>query len=327
MVIYLSMGNRNNNKMRNVLFIGGAGFIGSSIIKQFLNADDERDIYVLEPPFANLSRLYGMPVHIIQGNISDIDLIKSIIEIKKIYQIVHLVSTMVPGCDYEDYKKEFENVIFPTVRLMQLCSKKNVRLAFFSSGGTIYGERTNNIPFVESDPKEPISYYGLSKQVLENSILFEHRVSGLQYLIIRPSNPYGPGQNINGRQGLIAVALGKILSGQPVTVWGDGSSVRDYIYIDDLAMAVSELLKNDNICNKTINIGSGKGYSVGQILDIIVNTVSEDVTIEYSAGRQNDVSNMVLDISQMKSLVKIPHTSIEKGIKLFYKYEKSLLKT
>lgn len=309
----------------NILFIGGAGFIGSSVIRQLLKDNSHWNIFVLEPSFANLSRLRETSVHIIEGSLANIDLIKTIINKEQITKIIHLVSSMVPGSGYEEYKQEFENVIFPTVRLMQLCSKMNVQLVFFSSGGTVYGERKNIIPFVESDPKEPISYYGLSKQVLENSILFEHRVSDLQYLIIRPSNPYGYGQNINGRQGLIAVALGRILSGQPVTVWGDGSSIRDYIFIDDLAIAVVQLLKM-NVCNRTLNIGSGEGYSIKQVLDIIIRTVSENVTIKYTPSRKNDVSNMILDVSQMKSLVQIPQTSLEKGIQLFYEYEKELMK-
>ena len=165
--------------------------------------------------------------------------------------------------------QEFENVIFPTVRLAQLCSRLGVQLVYFSSGGTVYGERKTLVPFVETDPKEPISYYGLSKQMIENSILFEHRVSNLDFVILRPSNPYGHGQSINGRQGLIAVALGKVLAGETMTIWGDANQVRDYIYIDDLSKVVVQLLKEDISC-RTINIGSGKGYTVKEVLKIAI---------------------------------------------------------
>lgn len=311
--------------MHNLLFIGGAGFIGSSIIKEILQQNDTSGIYVLEPHLADVSRIEHLPVHIIRGNISDTDLVKSLIHTHKINKVIHLVSTMVPGCNYEDYECEFEKVIFPTVRLMQLCSKENVQFIFFSSGGTVYGERKSTEPFNESCPKEPISYYGLSKQVIENSLLFEHRVSGLQYLIIRPSNPYGHGQRLNARQGLIAVSLGKILSGQPITIWGDGSSVRDYIYIDDLAKVFAKLIRKE-VCNTTINIGSGKGHSVKQIIDILKNVVEEDFSVEYTGSRKNDVSNMVLDNSLLRSLVgDIKLTPIEEGIRAFYEQEKSLM--
>lgn len=303
--------------MDNLLFIGGAGFIGSSIIKEFL-PNKSYHVIVLEPPFANISRLEGLNITILRGNLSNIDFIETIIKKFRIIKVVHLVSTMVPGCGYEDYKQEFENVIFPTVRLMQLCSRENIQFIYFSSGGTVYGERKTLEPFVETDPKEPISYYGLSKQMIENSIQFEHRVSNLQYLVLRPSNPYGHGQNIHGRQGLIAVSFGKIFSGEPITIWGDGSSVRDYIYIDDLSKAVAKLLETD-VINTTINIGSGVGYSVKQIIDAIKEIVTEDVKVEYSPSRKNDVSNMILSNETLMKYLDFDFTPLKEGISLFYK--------
>ena len=309
-----------------ILFIGGAGFIGSAVIKEWIASErEESRVIVLEPPLANVSRIEGAPVELLRGNISDIDLIETVIKLNNIRKVVHLVSTMVPGCGYDEYKQEFENVIFPTVRLMQLCSRLDVQFVYFSSGGTVYGERKTLQPFVETDPKEPISYYGLSKQMIENSILFEHRMSNLRYLILRPSNPYGHGQNLHGRQGLIAVALGKILAGEPITIWGDGSSIRDYIYIDDLAKVVVKLLKT-NVSNKTINIGSSKGYSVREIIKVLSEIAEEDIRVEYAPSRRNDVSNMVLDTSMLKSLVNIKLTPLEEGVKKFYQYEKDLLK-
>lgn len=309
-----------------VLFIGGAGFIGSSVIREMIRTGMNKDsIFVLEPALANISRLEGLVTNVFRGKISDIDFIETIIKTNKIQKVVHLVSSMVPGCGYDEYKQEFEDVIFPTVRLMQLCSKLGVQFVFFSSGGTVYGERKTLKPFVETDPKEPISYYGLSKQMIENSILFENRMSNLQYLILRPSNPYGPGQSINGRQGLIAVSLGKIFSKEPITIWGDGSSVRDYIYIDDLAKVVAQLLRG-NVCNMTLNIGSGKGYSIKEVIGILGKVVDVEVKVELSPRRKNDVSNMILDTTLLKSLVDVEFTPIETGIRRFYEYEKNLVK-
>ena len=228
---------------------------------------------------------------------------------------------MVPGCNYDDYINEFKNIVFPTIRLMEICSSHHVQFIFFSSGGTVYGERSVIEPFCESDFLEPISYYGLSKQVIENHILFEHRVSGLEYLIIRPSNPYGHGQNIYGKQGLIAVALGKILRGEPVTIWGDGCSVRDYIYIDDLAKVFEQILLSDAI-NEIINIGSGVGYSVKDILKYLSDISEEEVKVEYTPSRHNDVKNMILNNERMLQLAQIEFTPIQEGIKNFYYYEK-----
>lgn len=307
--------------MQNILFIGGAGFIGSSIIHQILDDENSYSITVLEPQFANVSRLQNCKVDIVRGQLADIELLEKLITTKKICKVVHLVSTMIPGCDYDDYINEFKNIIFPTIRLMELCSNYHVQFVFFSSGGTVYGERSVMEPFCESDFLEPISYYGLSKQVIENHILFEHRVSGLEYLIIRPSNPYGPGQNIYGKQGLIAVALGKIFKGEPVTIWGDGCSVRDYIYIDDLAKIFKQILFSGAI-NEVINLGSGIGYSVKDILKYLSEISKEEVVVRYTPSRHNDVKNMVLNIERMLQLVQIEFTPIQEGIKKFYYHEK-----
>ena len=309
-----------------LLFLGGAGFIGSNLIKSILHRGcNNVDIFVLEPSFSNVSRLEGLDVQIYRGDLSDIDFIRTIIETKKVEIVVHLVATLIPGSTFDDYKREFQNVIFPSIELMQICAQRQVKFVYFSSGGTIYGNRTDMTPFVETDPMAPISYYGWSKQMMENSILYVHRTAGLKYLILRPSNPYGHGQNIHARQGLIAVALGKIFAGEPITVWGDGSNVRDYIYIDDLCEAVVQLLEKD-VHNTTINIGSGEGASINDIIHILRDVVDEEVKVDYKPARSVDVSHMILDTTRLKSYINMEFTPLKDGIELFYNDIKEKLK-
>ena len=305
--------------MNNILLVGGAGFIGSNVITHLLQKRDI-SIFVLEPEFASLHRLGGLPITVFRGELSNLDEVKTIILENKIDTVVHLVSTLIPGSSFDDYQREFTNVLYPTVRLMEFCSEQDIKFVYFSSGGTIYGDRKGEVtPFKEGEPMAPISFYGWSKQMMENSILFMHRTQSLKYLIIRPSNPYGKGQNLHGKQGLIAVALGKLLSGESILVWGDGTAVRDYIYIDDLGKAVAEVLSDDSIVNETLNIGSGVGYSVNQIIDALRGVVKEDVKVEHISARQQDVSSVVLDTTKLKSLISFNPRVIEEGIEAFYK--------
>jgi len=305
---------------RKILFIGGAGFIGSHLVKFFQNNNDF-SVFVFEPSFSNISRLekYKDSIKIIRGSLIDIDLLTSIIDDYNIDTVVHLVSTLIPDSSFKDYQAEFEDIIFPSTRLMQICANKDVKFVYFSSGGTIYGNSEQGRAFVEEDSPAPISYYGLSKQILENSIKFENRRENLKYLIIRPSNPFGSGQNINGNQGLIAVSLGKILAKKPIQIWGDGSSVRDYIYIDDLAEAFHQLIIN-NVLNDTINIGSGFGYSINDIVEKLHNCINKPFNVERISKRDVDVDSMVLNISKLKKYTNVTHTHLEEGIKLFYNY-------
>ena len=304
--------------MSNILFIGGAGFIGSNLIRCLKRQASKTDIYVLEPAFANVSRLEGEDMQIFRGELSDTDLVQSIIEANHIDTVVHLVATIIPGSSFEDYKREYQQVIFPTIELMQICAKRNIRFVYFSSGGTVYGNRSDMEPFKETDAMAPISYYGWSKQMMENSILYVHRTTGLNYLILRPSNPYGHGQNIHAKQGLIAVALGKILAGEPISVWGDGSNVRDYIYIDDLCQAVVQLLMQD-VSNTTINIGSGVGTSINDIIEVLKDVVEEEVKVDYQPARSVDVSHMILDMTRLREYVDIELTPLRTGIERFYR--------
>ena len=303
--------------MNSVLFLGGAGFLGSNIIKTTLQKSNVK-VFVLEPSFANISRLDGMDVQTYRGELSDMDFVQSIIEANQIDTVVHLVATIIPGSTFEDYKREYRQVIFPTIELMQICAQRHIRFVYFSSGGTVYGNRTDMTPFKETDAMAPISYYGWSKQMMENSILYVHRTTGLKYLIVRPSNPYGHGQNIHAKQGLVAVALGKILAGEPITVWGDGSNVRDYIYIDDLCEAVTQLLEKE-VCNTTINIGSGQGASINDIINVLKEVVSEDVRVDYQPARSVDVSHMILDTTRLQQYVNLKITPLREGIERFYR--------
>lgn len=311
-------------EINNVLFIGGAGFIGSNLIKTLLRRDSRVKIFVIEPIMANISRLNGLPITIFRCSLDDIDQIETIIIGNKIETVVHLVSTLIPGSNFDDYKREIQNVAFPTFRITQLCSERGVKFVYFSSGGTVYGNRKDATPFVETDSRNPISYYGLTKLMLENNILFEHRTQGLKYLILRPSNPYGHGQALNGRQGFIAVAIGRVLKNEKIEVWGDGSNIRDYIYIDDLANIFCSLLEKDT-SNEIVNIGSGIGYSINDILDAVTEVTNRKLDVVYKPNRDADVSTMILSTKKLHSIVDYKGTSLHDGLRIFYDEEKLLI--
>jgi len=302
--------------MTNILLIGGAGFIGTSLAKRFLQ-DKDYKTFVLEPECANLDRLdaYAKLISIIQGDLRDSAKVLKVLVENDINIVFHLVSTMIPGSSLPHFQNEMDDILMPSMNLMELCAEKNIKFVYFSSGGTVYGNSTS-AEHKESDDREPISYYGLSKDLMEDIILFEHRHSNLNYLILRPSNPYGPGQNIYGRQGLIAVLIGKILKNAPLHVWGDGNSVRDYIYIDDLADAIYQLIDKKISC-ETVNIGSGVGYSVNEIIRILDSIINKEMKVEYVENRGVDVDSMILDCTKLKKMIDFHSIDIETGIRKF----------
>lgn len=297
--------------MKNVMLLGGNGFLGRNLAKGLSESENFKVfVYDIINP---VRALEGVTYY--EGSIEDSLLISGIMQENNINILVHMVSTIVPGSSLEQYINNCKLVQISTIPLMDYCATNNVELVFLSSGGTVYGVKGGVVS--ENEPAAPISYYGLSKVQIEDLINFYHRRYKLNYLILRPSNPYGYGQNINGRQGLIAVIMGKLLKKEPITVFGDGSVVRDYIYIDDFVCYVKELLRK-NILNETINIGSGEGCSINQIIDIVKEVAGFEVKVEYTEARKDDVPKLVLDTTRLHNFVNHNNMGIKEGVRRFY---------
>lgn len=296
--------------MNNVLIIGGSGFLGQNIVKKI--AGKNVVIYDLFPPRNPLREGFIY----IEGSLNDFSKIERVCSEYRIDTIIHAVSLILPNSNISGFYNDISSMFSPTVTLIDYCSKEDIFFVYLSSGGTVYGEQEGRLS--ETSYSAPISFYGLSKLNVENAILFFHRTQKLRYLIVRPSNPYGIGQNIYGKQGLIAIIFGKIKKNQTISVWGDGSAIRDYIYIEDFAEIIGCLLSK-GIENEILNIGSGKGSSINDILEIIKNIHKNPIQIEYIPARNVDVKKVVLDISRLQSKIgKFAFTEIYKGINYFY---------
>lgn len=305
--------------MNRFLFVGGAGFLGTHIITR-LGLDFSPDkILVLEREGAAVGFLEELGVKVVYGDISSVEQVEECIIKHSVSVVVHMVSTMVPNSTYNDYCVDLERIVQPSLRLIHFCANHNIKFVFFSSGGAVYGEGADRSPFRETDACCPMSYYGLSKMLLEDYIRFESRTNGLRYLIFRPSNPYGPGQPTTGRQGLIAAAIRSALHGDELPIWGDGTSVRDFIYIEDFAEIVAGVLMRD-VINRVFNIGSGVGYTVLEVIDQVNKTTGGRLCTRLISGKGNGVRRAVLDTTEMQRVFPIKLTEMSMGILKFYNH-------
>jgi len=302
--------------VKNILFIGGGGFIGSNVIRVFFDSPLFR-VFLIEPSACSrYSDLLGARFYI--GRLRDFELVRDVLVKNNIDIVVHLASTLVPSSNNIDYEFELDEIVLPSSRIINFCAKSKIKFVYFSSGGAIYGNTSSGC-MAECDNLEPISYYGLSKKIVEDIVSFESRVNGLNYLILRPSNPYGPGQNLNSRQGFIGVSISKVLNDEPVVIWGDGECVRDYIYICDLAWLVFQLVSS-GVDNEIINLGSGVGYSLNDVVSVIKSVSGKKVVVVYEDGRSSDVNKVILDISKLRSYCSIDFTPLVVGVKKYLNY-------
>lgn len=302
--------------MTSILFLGGTGFIGRNIIEDL--AREEVQIFVLTRNLTDVdpNLLNNSKVNIIQGHLSNLELIKDIISNFEIKIVTHLVSSLIPSSNENDFNYELINTIIPTFNLLDHLSEKGIKVIFFSSGGTIYGD--SKYARKETDELAPINYYGYSKLMIENYIQFKNRTKKLNYLILRLSNVFGRYQRVDGKQGFISTAIKKIMEGKSLEIWGNGDTVRDYILVSDVAKIFKMLCEN-KIDNEVINIGSGHGVRLLDVVSSIENEIGIKVKLEFKDKRSVDVSSICLDIGKLKSLVKFTPTDLGAAIKIYYK--------
>jgi UDP-glucose 4-epimerase len=291
-----------------VLLVGGAGFLGTRLAKSFL--DVGWDVAILDR--FPCKELEGRIVQF-TGELRDTHFVRSVLGRypRNILYLAHETRTA-PAADRVP-ANFLGNIETFTAFLDEAADCGAESISLFSSGGAVYGE-PETLPIPESHPTNPKSLYGIAKLTMEKCLRMTADLRGFRHLCLRPSNPYGPGQNFNGSQGLVAVAMAKIARGEPLTIYGDGSATKDYLFADDLANAV-RLLLHDEHASGCFNIGSGNGITSTHLIQMIESVVGRKAGVEHVSTLPGDVSANVLDVSRLKSATGWqPHVSIEDGL-------------
>lgn len=305
----------------NVLVIGGNGFIGSHLVDKLLA--DGYKVCV----FDRQLELYRAPLPSVDYHIGDFGNHTILANALKNTDIVfHLISTTVPKTSNEDVAFDVMSNVVESLYLLEQCIKEHVKkIVFVSSGGAVYGTPPI-MPVSEESPTNPESSYGITKLAIEKYLALFNRLYGLDYAIVRPSNPYGPRQNIDGNQGVIAVFMGKIAKGQSIEIWGAGEAVKDYIFIDDLVDGIYRAAFRRTSA-QIFNLGSGVGYTVNDLVRIITTVIGRQFTVTYRSKGLHDVSKIFLDITRAKrELDWVPKTPIDVGIKITWNFIKKVTK-
>lgn len=256
----------------DVLLLGGTGFIGQALAKR-LAMEHIR--------FHSLGR-------------QNADLLEHVLP--HCGTVVHLASGTTPGSSARHPSLEL-NTLSLTLRLLDLLhAQPETHLIFFSSGGAVYGN-VDQLPINEDTPTCPLSNYGAGK-VAKEAFCQAFRSECHPVTIVRPSNAYGPGQAMRSGFGLVRTMLELARCAMPLEIWGDGESVRDFIFVDDIIEATIRLigLPQDSC---TYNLGTGIGYSINQIVEIVKEISGVELATVYRTGRSSDVRSVILDNSRL----------------------------
>jgi UDP-glucose 4-epimerase len=309
---------------RMCLVLGGSGFLGQNLVARLL--EQEYPVRVLSrraQTSVEWAANLGTRIEWFVGDFNETLTVERSLE--GVGAVFHLVSSTLPARPNIDAEREVVLNISSSAVLLELCRRMNVRkVVFFSSGGTVYGF-PNSIPIAEDHPCEPISSYGIQKLAIEKYLGLYHHLYGLEVISLRIANPYGPGQRRMSMQGFIGVSLNAITHGLEVEIWGDGLVVRDYIHVDDVTRAALLALKS-RLGAEVINIGSGVGTSLLDVLLELERATGCKARIRYQPGRPFDVPINVLCIAKAEKILGWrPEMDLRRGIEhLVQKYQLDL---
>lgn len=266
-----------------ILLVGGSGFIGRALAASF--AAEGREVHVLSRKSA-LDLPPGVQAHV--GDQGDKALLNPLLA--RCAHVIHLASPTTPGDTVWSPSAEAEASLIPALRFLEcLQGYPESRVIFVSTGGALYG---NAEGAYETTLPLPGSYHGAGKVALEAffSVLGQRRPGGLT--ILRPSNIYGPGQALRAGFGIIRTLLERARDGGMVTIWGDGTSVRDYLYVDDMVAACRLGMAGPT---GIYNIGAGIGTSLDDLIEHVQQVTGKTLLVERQSTRASDVGRIVLD--------------------------------
>lgn len=298
---------------KTCLVLGGGGFIGTAVVRRLLL--DGWKVRVFERLGKNSPVEYSSnpDVEWVVGDFQCVDDLGP--ALTGVQAVVHLISTMLPKASNEFPARDVQTNVIASLQLLSLMVDHGVsKIVFASSGGTVYGVPIC-VPIDESHRTQPEVSYGIAKLAIEKYLYLYSRLHGLRPVILRIANPYGEGQRIESAQGAVAAFLFHALKKEPIEIWGDGSVVRDYLHITDVASAFSFALGYSG-SNQVFNIGAGHGLSLNEIAAEIEDQLGYSLHKRYSPGREFDVPINVLDITlARKELGWNPTVSFRDGLR------------
>jgi len=303
-----------------VLVTGGAGFIGSALVEQLVKRGDQ--VLVIdnfstgrEENLEEAKDGFGENLVIENCDIRNIETEKLITD----YQpstIFHLAAQVDVRASVENPLADAETNLLGLLRVLEGARKaKTQKLIFASSGGTIYGEpEAKQLPLNEDTPLNPMSPYGVSKLAGGLYVDVYSSLHGLKGTTLAMANVYGPRQDPHGEAGVVAIFAGKLLNGEPCTIFGTGMQTRDFVYVEDVALAFVASIENGD--GKLFNIGTGIETSIQHLYKEMALAVGIDIDPGKEAGRSGEIERSSLDPSRAEKILGWkPKTSLRDGIR------------
>lgn len=301
--------------MKKYLVTGGAGFIGSHLIRRLLSEGGE--VTTIDNLSTGFKKNIPIGVNFIKGDCGNSKTYNKLAK-KKFDAIFHVAGQSSGEISFDDPVYDINANTTSTILLLKYAIKSGCKRFIFASTMSVYGIKSNK-SVKETEDTVPVSFYGNSKLASENYLRIYEKY-GIKYTSLRLFNVYGPGQNMNNsRQGMVSIFMSQLINQGKIHVKGSPSRYRDFIYIDDVIEYFIRCLSRDKSIGKIINIGTGKKTFVHQIIKILISFYNKEVPIKYNGSTQGDINGIYADIKQKEKILgKINQTNLQDGLLKMY---------
>ena len=295
----------------------GCGLIGSHVVRALAEQGTPATVLTRSRPAAAEILAAVGEGHLHLGDATDPATVSA--ALRDVERVAYCAGGLLPAAAERDPERERELTLGPLRTVLRaLRDRPGTRFAYISSGGTVYGNPAR-LPARESDPAVPISAYGTVHLACEGEVERERSEHGLRSRILRYSTVYGEYQQPDRGQGVIATFLSRIERGAEIELYGDGATIRDYIYAGDAARAMIALLDSDEEA-PVVNVGEGTGTSLIEVLRMAESEVGREARIVRRGERGFEVHQIVLDTTLLHQLVELEITPLDEGIRRTHRW-------
>ncbi len=297
--------------MAKSLITGGAGFIGSHVVKHCLGLGHE--VVVLDDLSGGFEDHIPAGAVFVQGSITDHELVTRLFEEYRFDYVYHLAAYAAEGLSHFIRRFNYNTNLIGSVNLINESVKHKVKCFVFTSSIAVYGK--GQLPMTEEMVPEPEDPYGVSKYAVELDLRAAHELFGSNYVVFRPHNVYGENQNIGDRyRNVIGIFMNQIMQGKSLTIFGDGKQSRAFSYIDDVAIPIAHAVNVGAAYNQVFNVGADKPYTVNELATVVCEEFGVAPNITHLSAR-NEVLHAYSDHSKSRAVFGEPTgIDLKKGI-------------
>jgi UDP-glucose 4-epimerase len=306
--------------MPRSLVTGGAGFMGSHVVEQLLN--DGHEVVVLDDLSGGFLDNIPEGAIFVKGSILDVNLIDRLFKEHRFNYVYHLAAYAAEGLSHFIKRFNYNNNLIGSVNLINASINYGVNCFVFTSSIAVYG--AGQSPMKEEMVPIPEDSYGIAKLAVEQELKVTHEMFGLDYIVFRPHNVYGERQNIGDRyRNVVGIFMNQILRREPLTVFGDGTQVRAFTHIDDVAPIIAKSVDVPAARNQTFNVGADVPYTVNELASVVSEAMGAECKVIHLDPR-NEVKVAFSDHSKVqRTFSSTPKVSLPAGVRVMADWVKT----